>query len=314
MRLKQLIKQSEYGLVLNWKFHVEKRWVSIFLPCLVREILRVFDPIIISSQLDYALHKKKLRYIISMEPGWAAPKIHYDKQARHITCVFASDPHNKTGWFQEYVQKNEISFVLSQYYYPFFYHFPDFPRRKFVHFPWAVPDQFLSSHRIMARSPEIAIYGGSASDAYDVRNWCRQQPGITSYSNSGVENKVMTDTDYFQWLAGFDAVVAAGSSNQKYDLVTPKYFEIASAGALLIGQYCKDLDLLGFNESNALLFTKETFLERVQAYRKAPENYIAAREHGRALIKQRHLITHRIELLKSLFNRHSTESSSCCKQ
>lgn len=309
--LKNLKKKSDIGYAINWRFHERKKWVCALTPNLVDAIAKEFDPIIISSQWEYELNKKKLKYIIASEPGWSGPKINYDKKQKHIIGVFVSDPHNKTGWFQEYVQKNEISFVLSQYYYPFFYHFPDFPRRKFVHFPWAVPDQFLSSHRIMARSPEIAIYGGSASDAYDVRNWCRQQPGITSYSNSGVENKVMTDADYFQWLVGFDAIVAAGSSNQKYDLVTPKYFEIASAGALLIGQYCKDLDLLGFNESNALLFTKETFLERVQAYRKAPEKYIAARENGRELIKQHHLITHRIDLLKSLFNQQCTESSSC---
>jgi hypothetical protein len=311
MRFKQLAKKSEYGLVLNWKFHKENQWVSAFAPYMVREILRVFDPIIISSQLDYALNKKKLKFIISMEPGWAAPKISYDKHAQHIICVFASDPHNKTGWFQEYVQKNNITFVLSQYYQPFLYHFPDFPREKFVHFPWAVPDQFVSSHRIQARSSEIAIFGGAASEAYDLRNWCRQQQGITSYSNSGVENKTMSDAGYFQWLATFDAAVAAGSSDPKYDLVTPKYFEIASAGVLLIGQYCKDIDLLGFNETNALIFTKKTFIERVHEYRKSPDTYIAVRERGRELIKERHLIKHRIALLSSLFNQQYLAPPLC---
>ncbi len=111
----------------------------------------------------------------------------------------------------------------------------------------------------------------------------------------------MTDADYFQWLATFGAMVAAGSSDPKYDLVTPKYFEIASAGALLIGQYCRDIDLLGFNETNSLLFTKETFVERVREYRKAPEKYIDVRQRGRELITGAHMISrHRIDLLKSL--------------
>jgi hypothetical protein len=311
MKLKQLTKKSDFGLVLNWTFHAENRWVSIFAPYMVREIIRAFDPIIISSQLEYTLHKKKLKHIISMEPGWAAPKISYDNKEGHIICVFASDPHNKTGWFQDYVKKNDVRFVLSQYYHPFFYHFPDFPQKKFVHFPWAVPDQFLSSHRIQTTCDEIAIFGGASSDAYDVRNWCRQQRGISSFSNSGVENKLMADADYFKWLAKYGAIVAAGSSDPKYDLVTPKYFEIASAGALLIGQFCSDIDLLGFNETNALLFTKKTFVERIQEYRQAPDKYIDVRHRGRELIHNRHLISHRIDLLKRLFSQQRPEGASC---
>lgn len=296
------MKKSEYGLVVNWDFHKKNRWVSIFAPYLVREIVRVFDPIIITSQLDYNLHKKKIKYIISMEPGWAAPKLRYDTRAGHMVAVCVSDPHNKTEWFADYIIENGISFVLSQYHHPFFYHYPDFPKNKFIYFPWAVPDRFLSSHALHAHGNEVAIFGAATGDAYDVRNWCREQKGISSFINSGVENKAFTDMEYFQWLTGFDAVVAAGSSDPKYDLVTPKYFEIAAAGALLIGQYCKDIDLLGFDETNALLFSKETFLDRVREYKKASEKYLFIRARGRELIKERHLISHRIDLLKRLFN------------
>ena len=301
MILKQLRKKSEYGLVINWKFHSRNQWVSIFSPFMVKAIIEAFDPIIISSQLEYELHKKKLRVIISMEPGWAAPKLRYDTRRDCIICIFASDPHNKTSWLEDYVQKNGINYVLSQYYHPFFYHFPKFPEEKLIHFPWAVPDSFLSNNELVARKNEVVIFGGSRSNAYDVRNWCREQEGIVNHSNSGVENKKMGDEEYLNWLTQLDAVVAAGSSNRKYDLVTPKYFEICAAGALLIGQHCRDLETLGFNDSNAFIFQKENFLKQIHEFKRSPEKFLPIRKRGRELIKDRHLISQRVKQLRCLF-------------
>jgi len=292
---------SEYALIIDWRFHKRRKWVSIFAPYMVQAIIREFNPVIITSQREYEKHKRILRYVVSMEPSWGAPQLHYDTSLRQIVCVFASDPHNKAHWFTDYVYENKIDYVLSQYYHPFLYHFQDFGREKLVHFTWAVPDKFLSRQPVSARDSMVSIFGAKNSTAYDVRNWCRQQDGITTYDNSGVGNKAMTDERYFNWLTEFDAVVAAGSSDPKYDLVTPKYFEICAAGCLLIGQHCKDLERLGFNDNNMLVFTRDSFVEVVQRYKQNQSDYVQVRNNGRRLIAERHLISHRIELLKRLF-------------
>lgn len=87
-----------------------------------------------------------------------------------------------------------------------------------------------------------------------------------------------------------------------YNLVTPKYFEIASAGSLLIGQYCDDLEYLGFDASNALIFDKSDFIEKVEDYRKRPEDYVELRRKGRKLIREKHTLSHRIATLRNVYH------------
>lgn len=294
--------KSDFGLVLNWDFHIKNKWVSAYTPYLVNEIIKHFNPIIISSQRQYEFYKKRLRRILAFEPEWAAPRINYDRKIDCLKTVMYSDPHYQTERRQKYFFDNGFDYVLSLYNKPFFYHFTSFPEQKFVHFPWAVPDQFISTHEITVSNNEVAIFGGKDSDAYDVRNWCREQSCVTNYEFSGVENKKLTDEEYYVWLRKFDAIVAAGSSQPIYNMVTPKYFEIASAGALLIGQYCEDLDILGFNESNSLVFCKDDFIDKLNKFKSHPELFLAMRESGRSLINQRHKLSDRINILGQIYH------------
>lgn len=301
MLVENFKNNTNIALVINWNFHKKNKWVSITMPYFVNSFIKEFNPIIISSQLEYALFKNKIKYIVSMEPGWAAPKIRYDKKRKHIIGMFVSDPHNKIDWFQDYIVNNKITYVFSQYYSPFFYHFPSFPKEKFIHFPWAVPDELVPTGDINLHKSDIMIFGGKASNAYDVRNWCREQSHIVSFENSGVENKKLSNKGYFEWISTFDAIIAAGSSDPMYDLVTPKYFEIASVGALVIGQNCKDLEILGFNETNMLIFNKDNFNIKIKQYLKNKEDYFEIRNNGKNLILKRHLVSHRIFFIKKLF-------------
>jgi len=302
MLIENVKNKTNIALVINLNFHKKDKWVSIFAPYFVEAFIKEFNPIIVSSQLEYMVFKNKIKYIVAMEPGWAAPKINYDQKQKHVIGVFASDPHNKTDWFQDYILNNNITYVLSQYYSPFFYHFPIFPKEKFIHFPWAVPDELMPLNNIDLYNSDIMIFGGKASNSYNIRNWCREQKNIVSFENSGVENKKLSNKEYFAWLSTFDAIVAAGSSDPMYDLVTPKYFEIASVGALVIGQNCKDLKILGFNETNMLIFDKDDFNSKIEKYLKNPEVYLEKRKNGKKLILEKHLISHRIVFLKKLFN------------
>lgn len=296
---KELVKKI--GFCINTKFHKENRWVSALTPYLVDSIIDRFKPIIINNQLKYNFYKRSISHIISVEPGWAAPKIRFDENISQKKFVFISDPHNKTDWLEDYVKKNNITKILSYYKNPFFYHFKNFPKDKFEHFPWAIPDQFINKEKLKINNSGTAIFGGKGSDAYDIRNWCRNQNCVRNFDNSGVENKKMTDEEYFYWLRMFDSIVAAGSSKKKYDLVTPKYFEIASSGSLLVGQEAKDLKSLGFNESNAVIFNKRNFIDKVNDINSNPKKYFKKRDLGRNLILKEHKISDRIKKLEELF-------------
>lgn len=288
------------GLVIDWQFHQARRWVSIFAPYLVQALIERLDPVIISSQEEYDHLAADLSAVVAMEPGWAAPRLRYS--GAQPVAVMASDPHNKTGWFQEYVESHKVTYVLSQYQSPFFRHFPGFSRQQFVHFPWAMPDIYLHNEAVARRDADdgVVIFGAAAGDAYTLRNWCRRQPGVRSHVNSGVENKQYTDADYFAWLHQLDAVIAAGSGHQRYQLVTPKYFEIAGSGALLIGQQCPDLERLGFDQSNMLPFTRWSFRRQLRRYRRAPELFLDHRQRGRELVRTRHAVSKRVEQLTAL--------------
>jgi hypothetical protein len=292
---------KKIGFCLNTKFHKQNKWVSALTPYLVNSIIDRFRPIIINSQFKYNLYKRSISHIISVEPGWAAPNIKFDTNLDQKKFVFVSDPHNKKKWLEEYVEQNDITKILSYYKKPFFYHFPSFPKEKFVHMPWAVPDEFINQGKLKINNSGTVIFGGKGSDAYDIRNWCRTQKCVKNFNNSGVENKKMTDKEFFYWLRKFDAIVAAGSSKKKYDLVTPKYFEIASAGSLLVGQNAKDLKELGFNNQNAVIFAKNNFIKKVELINKNPKDYLEIRNYGRELILDKHKVSDRLDKIESIF-------------
>jgi hypothetical protein len=164
-----------------------------------------------------------------------------------------------------------------------------------------VPDAWISDAPIRSRGQStIAVFGASQGDAYELRNWCRTQPGVTSHSESGVENKVRGSVGFFDWLGGFDAVIAAGSEDPVYRLTTPKYFEAAGAGCLLFAQATDDLDRLGFiDDVNCVVFTRDTFQQQADAYRADPldQRWLRLRHAGRELIRQRHTQSQRLASL-----------------
>ncbi|MEQ8561492.1 MAG: glycosyltransferase [Cytophagales bacterium] len=290
--------RSEIGLVIDWEFHKRNGWYVALTQYLVNSIVKTFKPKIISNQKSYDRYKKRLKHIFSIELG--VPKIKFDLDIQCNKYLFHSDPHFETQKRANYYKDNHIDFILSFYKSPFFKHNPNFPKTRFVHFPWAIPDQFVSNRRIVHSNTGIIAFGGKMSDAYDVRNWCRNQSDIINFDYSGVENKVLVGEKYFNWLSEFDCIIAAGSSDPKYDLVTPKYFEIASSGSLLFGQSCTDLDDLGFNSTNCLPFEKENFNSLKERYLNNPESFQEVREAGRELIKEKHCLSHRINLLREL--------------
>jgi len=120
-----------------------------------------------------------------------------------------------------------------------------------------------------------------------------------------VENKLFTDEEYYAWLRGHDAIIAAGSEDPVYRLTTPKYFEIPASGALLFAQKTDDLDTLGFrHRENCIIFTRDTFEDQAREYLKDPGRYIRIREAGRELIRQRHALSARLDFLEEHIRRN----------
>jgi len=295
------------GLIIDPEFYMLERSVCALTPQLIRAFCRTFDTRIIWDQRRYDELCTEVDFLVSFEPKFAAPLLKWQRVGLwHNTLpacpcyVMMSDPHNDP-WRESYFLSQGLDFILGLYYHPTLRHFTQISPSCLVHFPWPVPEQWINTDAIRYRGQqEITIFGAAQSDAYTVRNWCRQQPGVHAYANSGVENKTMDDQEFFVWLQGFDAVIAAGSEDPRYRLTTPKYFETAAAGSLLFAQATDDLERLGFrDEVNCLVFTQATFSEKAAAYLANPANerYLRIRHAGRDLILARHTIQARLQEL-----------------
>ena len=302
------------GLVLNRQFHEENRWVSATTYHLVEELKRCFQCVYIENQQDYEKCLGDLDGLLSMEPGWAAPRLEFARtpelQAKLDAIpsyVLYSDPH-ANQWRQEYFLSNRLDYVLSYYRVPFLRHFRKIPPDRMIHFPWAIPDDWIPQDPIrFSGRKDIACFGASQGPAYAVRNWCRGFPFVTSTANSGVENKLMSDLEYVAWLRGHDAAIAAGSDTPQYRLTVPKYFEIAAAGALLFAQETDDLECLGFRHmENCVIFNRSNFEALARQYLSRPQDYLSIRQNGRELVRQRHSLSRRIDA----FQQHIVDARS----
>jgi len=294
------------GLVLNKDFHEKNQWCSATTFYLVEAIKSRFEYVYIQSQSDYEENLGSVDILISMEPGWASPVLELtrtsglrEKLSGIPSYIFYSDPHSGK-WREDYFLNNGLDYVLTFYNGPIRYHFRKIPPNKLVHFPWSVPDQWVGNSPIRFNGQsKICCFGGSKSDAYVVRNWCRTFDFVESFANSGVENKIMTDDEYIDWLSQKDAAIAAGSDSVKYRLTVPKYFEIPAAGCLVFAQHTDDLGLLGFKHNeNCIIFDRSNFKELAKEYLAHPQDYLNMRRGGRELIRERHTVSRRMDFLE----------------
>ena len=296
------------GLILFKQRHYEKKWTCALTPRLVEGILERLNCAWVESQQDYEQCIDEVDAFISMEPGWAAPILEFTrtralriKLAEKPAFIFMSDPHYGK-WRQKYFLKNRFDYILAFYYFPTLFHFRKIPAERLIHFPWSLPDEWIFRGDITySGETRIACFGAGNHEAYSIRNWCRTFPFVEGTYNSGVENKVMTDEEYIDWLRNKDAVIAAGSDDPKYMLTTPKYFEIAASGALLFAQYTEDLERLGFQHMvNCVIFNRDNFVELSEEYLGNPESYLQIRKAGVDLIRQRHSLSQRLSFLEEL--------------
>ncbi|MFM1944701.1 MAG: hypothetical protein RI897_3683, partial [Verrucomicrobiota bacterium] len=299
-------ERLKLGLVCDREFHEEDRWVVATTGPLVKGILDRFDVVWIGNQDDYEAALGGLDVVLSMEPGWAAPRLDFGRNAalrqefrRKASFICYSDPH-ANGWREDYFLSQGFDRLLAFYDMPTRRHFRRIPEGRLVHFPWVVPDEWIPRGEIQFHEDErLLVFGGSQSPAYTVRNWCRGFSFVESSDHSGCENKVLKGAEVLEWLSGRDVVVAAGSDSPEYRLTTPKYFETAAAGALLFAQETEDLGKLGFEDGrNCVVFNRGNFERLAQDYLQRPQDFLSIRLAGRELIRNRHSLSHRLDGLE----------------
>ena len=294
------------GLVLDEAFEDPKRWTCVCTPALIEGLRNRFNCRIIQNRRDYEEAVGEIDALWSMEPGWGAPLLEFartpalQERLRHVVSfVINSDPHDKC-WRQSYFLGSGLDYFAAYYYHPTLYHMGRLRPEQFYFFPWAVPDEMVSGGEIVARGQDkIRCFGAGAHEAYATRNWCKGFPFVAASANSGCENAVMTNAEYVRWLAEQDAVIAAGSDDPKYRLTTPKYFEIAAAGALLFAQETDDLPLLGFQHMvNCVVFHRGSFETLARDYLAHPQEYLDVRRAGRELARKKHTLSARLDELE----------------
>lgn len=297
------------GLILDPEFCLLGKSVCALTPPLIQGLCHHFETRVIWDQGRYDRFCTQVDLLVSLEPQWAAPVLKWRRagwfrRARPPAPAFAimSDPHSM-GWREQYVLDNELDGVLALYQAPTLKHFSRLPPERVIPFPWAVPAAWIGSEPVRYHGQqEVVIFGAAEDAAYATRNWCRQQPHVRSYAYSGCESKVLEDREYFEWLKGCDAVVAAGSEDPRYRLTLPKYFEAAAAGGLLFAQETDDLERLGFrHRENCLVFRAGNFNAQVAEYLADPGNarWLQIREAGRELVRSRHTVEHRLAELET---------------
>lgn len=304
-RWDQRDKSSRYGLVLNWGLHQSDNWTAACYPVFVERFIKRFDPVVITGQREYDRRAEELEHIFAFGVrNKKGPTLEYDINLNQTVLMFASDPHDRSEYLHDYIRENEIDYVLTPFYNPFLYHIPGIDEERLVHFPWPVPDKHIINPDAIEYHGDEAVHisGASGSGAYELRDWCRNHPDVAEHANSGTQNKTMTNSEYYMWLRNFDASIAAGSLCEQWQYVVPKYYEIPAAGSLLFAQYCEDLDRLGFDDSNCIVFhSKEDFKKKIEAYLDAPEEYLERRKNGAGLIASEYSISDRLDNVEALF-------------
>ncbi|NVM05309.1 MAG: glycosyltransferase family 1 protein [Candidatus Helarchaeota archaeon] len=293
------------GIIFNLNSHLDNKWIVGLTKYLINTIIRELTCILIENQHDYNHYKDYLDVIIALEPGFCGPFIKYEKGKPKLKYVITYDPWVDTNVKQRYFLEASFSFILVGYYNPALFHFKNISKEKIIHFPWAIPDNFINKKQIKTPTQDyIMVFGESRTNVYETRNWCKKFDFVKSHSRSGAY-KVVTGLDYFNWLAEFNAIIAATSLKPKFRHTVAKYFEIPASGALLFAQEAEDLALLGFKDNeNCIIFNKENFKQKVYDYLENKVNYVKFMENGRKLILEKHTLSKRINFLKEHINKN----------
>lgn len=301
-------KNSDIALAINWGCHKLNHWPVAEYKFFVDTFIDLHDPVIIPNQRTYDKVKNDVKSILTIETdSYMSPDIDYDISINHNILLIAGHPHPKGEDFKNHIYEQNVDYILSRYYHPMKIHFPEIKDEKIVHYPWAVPEEYIISDDDITshRQEKISIFGRtSESPMYKDREQLRDRPSVANVRSIGTSrnsSKPLSDEEYYRWIRNFDAVIAAGAFEPQYQYTFARYFEVPAAGSLLFAQYCEDLDRLGFDENNCVTFDSiDDFDSKAEAYLSDPVEYIDRRKQGAQLIRDRHTVRDRISTIEDL--------------
>lgn len=219
---------------------------------------------------------------------------------------YLNDLHkaHRKRWLGDFKTAKNIV-ALPAYFQAFLYYNPSYTGR-FVWQPHAVADSFISARPIkFAGNDKIDAIGAvSSSNIYSLRKWIAEQKNV----NVIIKRQHRTKYVAYGWQKGFidflsksDAVVVSSCVRAPY--IVAKYFEVPASGALLFAQKTAELKYLGFEHmKNCVLFTAQNFNALAEEYisSRTDKRWLSIREAGRSLIRERHVISKRLDTLEKI--------------
>ncbi len=194
--------------------------------------------------------------------------------------------------------------------------FPQFVD-KFTFFPrFIAPIERFSNLKINENPiNKVFLPGYSAHIAYPLRDFLIKRidsskmdflnypRGIhltkEQYKNEGA----LVGDDFAKFL---NLHIAGIADSSKFNYVLAKYLEIAASGSLVLGEYAKDLDLMGFvKEEHYIPIDKDNVFEIIDIVLSYPDSFSDVRYSGRKLVLEKHTVNNRVDFLVNFFKKFS---------
>lgn len=175
---------------------------------------------------------------------------------------------------------------------------------KSVFFPWFAPKICLENHIDFELRKDTLLMSGRVSDSYGFRKKMYENyfddkdfeflehPG---YNRRNRKHDVIRE-EYYKYLSNYKTAVVSTANSPLLDYTVAKYFEIPACGCSLILQETPDIKNLGFIENEHYININEDNFKNIKNIVKEFDLKKMS-DKSLELIKQKHLVENRIELL-----------------
>ena len=228
------------------------------------------------------------------------------KKTKSRVIVFWDDIHYHTQEaFKNRMKMFENSDILLLPYYKQFLKRKEYIRfwHKAVYFPWYAPKACFDNNIDFELRKNKILMSGRVSDSYEIRKQIVKfyksdtdfefldHPG---YNREKRSHQIMREK-YYEYLSNYKIAIAT-TADSPLNYTVAKYFEIPACGCALILQKTLDIDDLGFVENEHYVPVNKNNLRNLKELIKDFDLRKMAKKSFE-LIKNRHLVANRIELL-----------------
>lgn len=150
--------------------------------------------------------------------------------------------------------------------------FPPCPR------PRVEAPPLLSKRRAEVLANGHCWQGEPGFRPYQFRSWASVQDGVTLKGHA-INSDTPDGNDYQKFLSGYAAVLALCDTH-----IVPKYQEIPLSGCLVLAQWLREYEKMGFQDGHHCLYvTKKNFADVVRQVKADPAAFQAIANNGHSL-------------------------------